>query len=290
MRGLAAAAACLMTGAMLSGCAVSSGGGPVPAAHPVHPPHAMQWLYGSAESAVAARQVYAQVTAFGQAAAASRPILSVILADGAGPDTPRFEPCGTKPLAAVFDADETLIWNVGPQRIFGQRNIDFDKAIWGQWEQDDKGQTRAMPGAVEMVSALRAAGIAVYVISNRSTASDAPTAATLRRLGFGEFVPGDTLLLMPEGATSSSKDSRRAKVAATHCVVLMGGDQLGDFSQAFNAEPAAGRMASTEQPGIKGLWGRGWFLFSNPVYGPWDKYDDAATFPAIDWSPKEGAN
>src|SRR3546814_9768775 len=49
--------------------------------------------------------------------------------------------------------------------------------------------------------------------------------------------------------------------------------------------PAAQRMALAMSAAAK-LWDKGWFLFPNPVYGPWDKlgWDDA--FPSDkQWEP-----
>src|SRR3546814_7303204 len=71
----------------------------------------------------------------------------------------------------------------------------------------------------------------------------------------------------PDGA---SKDGRRARIAARWCVIAMGGDQLGDFAQAFNARElsVADRKALATGGPIAALWGHGWFLLSNPVYGP----------------------
>src|SRR3546814_7314511 len=94
-----------------------------------------------------------------------------------------------------------------------------------------------MPGTVAMVSALRAAGITVIANTNRSAANAAGTEATLRAAGLGEFKHGETLFLAGDDADGSSKDGRRATIAARWCVIAMAGDQLGDFSQQFNDRP-----------------------------------------------------
>src|SRR3546814_21192741 len=86
-------------------------------------------------------------------------------------DAPRFEPCGDKPFAAIFDADETLIWNLGATRYMAERGIAFEPVIWDSWEKTGAGAARAMPGTVEMVAALRAAGVTVIANTNRSAAN-----------------------------------------------------------------------------------------------------------------------
>ena len=253
------------------------------------PPVALQYLYGSAEAAIAVRATNTRIADYGLARIKQRPTDSVILAAGATMDAPRFEPCGNKPFAAVFDADETLIWNLGPMRWFAEKGTAFDPKIWDQWEKTGAGKAVAMPGTVEMVSKLRAAGITVIANTNRSAANAKGSEDTLRAAGLGEFKHGETLFLMGDDATGSSKDGRRATIAAKYCVIILAGDQLGDFSQQFNVRdlPAATRTALATGPAAAALWDKGWFLFPNPVYGPWEKLGWDETFPSDkNWEPK----
>jgi 5'-nucleotidase (lipoprotein e(P4) family) len=282
---------------LLAGCAsapaeVATTPPPPATAVPVEaakPPVALQYLYGSPEAAAAVRATNRRIADYGVWRITARPKDSVVLAPGAGVDAPAFEPCGDKPFAAVFDADETLIWNLGPMRHFAEKGTSFDPKVWDQWEKSGAGKAVAMPGTIEMVNALRAAGITVIANTNRSAANAKGSEDTLRAAGLGAFKHGETLFLMGDDAGGSSKDGRRAAIAAKYCVIILGGDQLGDFSQQFNAKdlPAAQRMALATSAGATALWDKGWFLFPNPVYGPWEKlgWDDA--FPSDKkWEPK----
>ena len=270
---------------------------PPPVATPAEaakPPVALQYLYGSAEAAIAVRATNARIAEYGLARIKQRPTDSVILATGATMDAPRFEPSGTKPFAAVFDADETLIWNLGPMRYFAEQGIAFDPKVWDQWEKTGAGKAVAMPGTVEMVNRLRAAGIIVIANTNRSAANAKGSEDTLRAAGLGEFKHGETLFLMGDDAGGSSKDGRRAAIASKYCVIILGGDQLGDFSQQFNVKdlPAAQRMALATSAGAgagaTALWDKGWFLFPNPVYGPWEKLGWGDAFPSDkQWEPSQ---
>ena len=97
------------------------------------PPTGQQWLYGSAEGSIASAQVYKAMAQYVRAKAMNHAIKSqTVLADGSTPDAPRFESCGSKPLAAVFDADETLLWNVGAMRYMAEQGKDFDPVIWNE--------------------------------------------------------------------------------------------------------------------------------------------------------------
>jgi 5'-nucleotidase (lipoprotein e(P4) family) len=256
---------------------------------PASPPTGQQWLYGSAEGSIASAQVYKSMAQYVRAKALNRAIKTqIVLADGSTPDTPRFESCGTKPLAAVFDADETLIWNVGAMRYMAEQGKDFDPVIWNAWEKSGAGKALAMPGAIDALKIMRDAGVTIIANTNRTTANAKGTEDALRMAGLGEFKHQETLYLMGDDASGSSKDDRRAAIASKFCVIALGGDQLGDFAQAFNMKglSVADRRKLATHPAIADLWGNGWFLFSNPVYGPSIRggYDEIFT-PETKWEP-----
>jgi 5'-nucleotidase (lipoprotein e(P4) family) len=258
---------------------------------PTSPPTGQQWLYGSAEGSIASAQVYKSMAQFVRAQALNRSAkMQVVLAEGSTPDTPRFESCGAKPLAVVFDADETLIWNVGAMRYMAEQGKDFDPFIWNAWEKSGAGKALAMPGAIEALKIMRDAGVTVIANTNRSAANAKGTEDALRMAGLGEFKHQETLYLMGDDAMGSSKDGRRAAIAAKYCIIALGGDQLGDFAQAFNMKSlsVADRRKLATHPAIANLWGNGWFLFSNPVYGPSIRgsYDEIFT-SETKWAPAQ---
>lgn len=248
-------------------------------------PMGQQWLYGSAEGTIVIRQTYGALVGHALAQAKTRPSASVILDEATGSPVP----CGDKPLAVVFDADETLIWNIGPMRWFALRDGPFDSGTWDQWEKTGAGKAVAMPGAVAAMNALRAAGITPIANTNRSATNAAGSEATLAAAGLGDFRHGETLFLMGDDATGSSKDQRRATIAARWCVVAMAGDQLGDFRNAFNKPelPPLQRRALAMAAPYDGLWGNGWFLFANSVYGPSIRGGFDEIFPPeTHWEPQ----
>lgn len=257
---------------------------PAPAAAP-SVPMGQQWLYGSAEGAISVQQTYAQLTSYALARAKARPTDSVIIDETTGKPFP----CGNKPLAAVFDADETLIWNIGPMRWFALTGKEFDAKTWEQWERTGVGKAVAMPGAIAAMAALRAAGITPIANTNRSAANASSSAVTLAAAGLGDFSHGETLFLMGDDAGGSSKDGRRATIAARWCVIAMAGDQLGDFRNGFNKPelPPLQRRALAMSAPYAALWGNGWFVFANPVYGPSIRGGFDEIFPPeTHWEPQ----
>ncbi|MGB5078397.1 MAG: HAD family acid phosphatase [Sphingorhabdus sp.] len=290
---------------MLAGCAVQAEQATVPALGkealatqigekpgPASPPTGQQWLYGSAEATAASLQAYRAIAEFVSQKAAIRTegqgIRQTVLSSGTTPDAPRFDSCGSKPLAAVFDADETLIWNVGAMRYMAEQGKDFDPLIWNEWEKTGAGKAIAMPGAIAALAAMRRAGVTIIANTNRTAANAAGTESALYAAGLGSFRHGETLFLMGDAPDGSSKDGRRAIIASRYCVIAMAGDQLGDFSQAFNAKAisVADRKALSTHPAIIDIWGNGWFMLPNPVYGPSIRGSFEEIFtPETKWTP-----
>ena len=227
-------------------------------------PPQFQYLYGSAEAAALSRQAFRALVNYASYRRANGD--SVVLKAGATLAAPQWEACAGKPRAAVFDADETVVLNLGVEALAARNpSAPFDPAQWERWERTGAKAVAPVPGAVEAFGALRAAGIAVIINSNRASATAAGTVAGLKAAGLGDFTPGTDLFLR-DGP--SGKDARRATIAARYCVVAMGGDQLGDFSDLFNALPSPVERRRVADSGTAAtMWGNGWFVLPNPVYG-----------------------
>lgn len=209
----------------------------------------------SAESAAASLQAYQSLWAYVERQVAARKageaVRSVVLAEGATLDAPRYVPCEAKPFAILFDLDESATGS------------DPD-ARFRRWIGDGSDQVSAVPGAVEGIDALRREGVQAIFTSGRRPSGNNAAAAMLARLGFGDFVPGKTLILRG-GEPPIPGDHVRRTVAASYCVVAIVGDALGDFSDSFDAGDAARRPAAATETMVAPLWGAGWFLLPNPV-------------------------
>ncbi|GAA0672231.1 5'-nucleotidase, lipoprotein e(P4) family [Sphingomonas insulae] len=258
---------------------------PAPAGASPVPPQ-FQFLYGSAEAAALSRQAYSALVAYARYRKAAGD--GLVLAPNATLAAPQWVGCAEKPRAAVFDADETAVLNLGVEALAARNPAaPFDTAQWARWERTGAAATAPVPGAVEAFAALRSAGIAVIVNSNRSLANAAGTIAGLKAAGLGDFTLGSDLFLRdgPGG-----KDARRTAIAARYCVVAMAGDQLGDFSDLFNAIPsAADRRRVADTGAVANLWGNGWFVLPNPVYGTALKGNFDEVFPTGKrWTDTQG--
>jgi 5'-nucleotidase (lipoprotein e(P4) family) len=264
-----AVASCLV----LAGCAGTGGGKPadLPAPPPAKPQLAgMQYLYGSAEAAAVSRQAWTALVTYVASMQGGKDRRSVVLAEGATLEAPAFVPCAGRPQAAVFDVDETVLLNQGYEYddLTGRPGRDFDDR-WADWEKTGTGYASPVPGAKEGIDALRRMGVTVIFNTNRNAFNAEASEKAIEAAGLGPAVHGKTLFLAGDDKMGNLKDGRRWAIAKDYCVVAMGGDQLGDFSDLFNSEPASvpARRDLTALPGIAPMWGHGWFVLPNPVYG-----------------------
>lgn len=241
-----------------------------PAPAEIKPPPGQQWLYGSAEARILMVQEWNSIAEYVEKVAAARPNMSVVLAPGAAAEAPDFLACGDKPLAAVFDADETLIWNLGSTAWHVRNGKEFVYPVWIDWERTGAGKAAPIPGALNGLNRIRAAGVEVIVNTNREAENAEGTAATLEAAGIGSFVHGSTLFLKGDAPGGSGKDGRRTAISENYCVIALVGDQLGDIADIFNVKTLTPpqRKALAAEPAFDGMWGKGWFILPNPVYGP----------------------
>lgn len=262
-------------------------------------PDTMRWLYGSGEAAASSVQLYQALAAYVTGPVAytrAGKQRQTVLAEGAPLDKPYFEPCGEKKRAVVLDVDETALLNLGYEADAARSGAGFDVGKWSRWEATGADKVTAVPGAKTALDTIRKAGIVVIFNTNRSAANADATARAIEGAGLGPAKHAETLFLKgDDGGTGSGKDVRRWAIASGYCVVATVGDQLGDFSDLFNdpaLSPARRRAIAAAAP-FAALWGAGWFLLPNPVYGP----GVAGTFDDIfpqdmrwrDTAPAEGA-
>ena len=270
---------------------------PTPQAPTTSVPPAMQYLYGSGEAAALSIQSYFQLADFVIAKSSDRAIghdvTSVVLAPGATLADPKFEDCGSKPLAMVLDIDETALLNLGFEENQAETGKPYDQQRWDQWERSGAHAVAAVPGAIDAVTMARKAHVTVIFNSDRTAANASATVAAIAAAGLGQAVHGDTLWLKGDAGGGSGKDARRQAISAKYCVIAMAGDQLGDFSDLFNApalDPQA-RRAIVANRNLELIWGEGWFMLPNPAYGSALRGGFDAVFPADKrWAPAADAN
>ena len=270
----------LAAAASVASCATTTASPPpvpAPVAAPTGPTAAdvqaerirrFQYLYGSGEAGAVSIQTYHALIDFARDRVAQRPADSVILAAGSTLADAHFLPCGDKPLAAVFDVDETVLLNLGAE--LGEATGTSRRGALERWHASGSPAVAPVPGAKFALDALREMGVAVIFNTNRDNTYAAGTAAQIESVGLGPAVHGQNLYLRGDAGGVPGKDGRREAIAAQYCVIAMGGDQLGDFFDAFNARglPVPERRQAASRGWAAQMWGDGWFILPNPAYGP----------------------
>lgn len=132
-----------------------------------------------------------------------------------------------RPMAVIVDIDETVLDNSPYQLHLVRRGQVYEQASWKAWT--DSAVARPCPGALEFLHAAHKAGCEVFYITNRDVRERASTLKNLNDHGFPNA--DEAHLLLMDG--NSDKTDRRARVRATHEVVLLVGDQLRDFDERF---------------------------------------------------------
>lgn len=169
---------------------------------------------------------------------------------------------GSKSVAIIVDADETVIDNSDYEAFLIGQDFGYSSKTWTPWM--EAGQAKAMPGAKTFLDFAVAKGVDVFYVTNRKMVGYDGTKKNLENLGFPN-VDEKHLLLRTD---SSDKQVRRDSVAKDYEVALLLGDNLNDFTSAFRKKSVEERFAETDK--IKDQWGTRFIVLPNPTYGDWE--------------------
>ncbi|MBT3470875.1 MAG: hypothetical protein HOK49_06830 [Opitutae bacterium] len=171
-----------------------------------------------------------------------------------------------KPPAIIFDLDETLLDNTPWQVRAIREGYDYPTG-WKEWCLEAR--AGALPGALDFVRSATKMGIEIFYVSNRKAPVEEATRINLKALGFPLSADRDTVLLRNEKEEwGSDKTSRREVVARDYRVLMMFGDNLGDF---LETEPSRANVSVRAKvvDDHKQYWGSRWHMLPNPIYGGW---------------------
>jgi acid phosphatase len=227
------------------------------------------WVKHSAEYRAMTEQVYAEATRD----------LPGFIEDTSWSVIPGQDDAAELPVAVILDVDETVVSNIDFQLTFERP---FENWKLDEWTRN----TAATPihGVKEFVEAARAAGVTVFFVTNRPCEPrdgiDDPCPqrqSTIDDISeVGIETDADHVLLSDERGWNREKSTRRNHVAETHRVIMLIGDDLGDFLTCVRKKPYApctngatdtDRMKMVEDSAH--LWGNGWYILPNPMHGSW---------------------
>jgi acid phosphatase len=231
----------------------------------------IRWAEFSAEYQAISAQVYA----------AARRDLPRLLADPNWTALPGQVDAADKPPAIILDVDETVVSNADYQKSL----LYAPYSRFGHFDWMRNHTAAPVRGAVEMVDAARAAGVTVFFLTNRACEAfdgvdgDCPyeqvTIEDLREAGI-ETDREHMLMAWEQPGWSKEKLNRREYVARTHRVIMLFGDDYGDFVHCTRnkplapcTEPATRASRHAALDTYANYWGNGWYIFPNPMHGSW---------------------
>lgn len=170
------------------------------------------------------------------------------------------------PMAVILDADETVVDNSAYQARLVREGMAYDEPSWTAWVSEAR--ARAVPGARDFLDYARSRGVEVFYVTNRKAEEEEATRRNFVSLGLPLNATYDTLLVRGENGWTGDKTARRAHVAKTHRILLLIGDDLGDF---ISIDRKSREERSELVRSNRERWGRDWIVIPNPMYGSWER-------------------
>jgi len=237
--------------------------------HPHVPQQALLWAAYSAEYQAVTAQIYAQATRD----------LPRLIADESWSAVPGHEGPSGKPTAIILDIDETVTSGVDMELTM----VPFSTVRQYHWGLTH--QSIPIRGVTEFVNTAKDLGVEVFFVTNRPCepiegsdefcVQDQAVVNLVAEIGI-ETDTDHVLLADEKPDWGKEKVSRREFIATTHRVIMLLGDDYGDFVACSRAKPVApctegatraSRRAALET--YKDYWGNGWYILPNPMYGSW---------------------
>jgi len=180
------------------------------------------------------------------------------------------------PPAIIVDVDETMLDNSGYQAWNVASGQPFSNETWKAYVETKT--SKAVPGAVAFVRYANARGIKVFYVSNRTADMETATRENMKALNFPMGGNVDTFLMAGEqDGWTSRKGSRRAYIAKNYRVLLLIGDNFGDFVDGFKGTEAERQKIFDDS---LEHWTKNWIMLPNPTYGSFEAVPYAFDYSA----------
>jgi len=165
-----------------------------------------------------------------------------------------------RPRGIVVDVDETVLDNSPYQVELMQTGKPYESKTWTLWV--NQRMADSIAGSVSFLRYAASKGLTIWYVTNRSREEKQATLDNLNRL---HFPYADEAHVLTKENTSS-KEERRKRVDAQTPILLLVGDQLGDFYEATSQNPLdRAKIADTHASDF----GKRYILVPNAMYGEW---------------------
>ena len=171
-----------------------------------------------------------------------------------------------KPPAVILDIDETVLNNIPFQARAIIKGEGYPSG-WLDWMLEEA--STSVAGVKEFLDYAERKGVKVFYVTNRIAIAEEATRNNLKKLGLPLDLDRDVLLMKNENGWTSNKVSRRQLISEDYRILLLIGDQLGDF---ISLEESTVNIDSRKaiSTKYKDMWGKKWFMITNPIYGRWE--------------------
>jgi len=169
----------------------------------------------------------------------------------------------TLPPAIIVDVDETVLDNSPYDARLITSGKAYNSDTWAAWCKEMR--AKAVPGALDFCRYAHDKGITVFYVTNRREPLKLATRTNLQGLGFPLRTDMETVI--PKTHTSN-KGERRAAIAGNFRILLLIGDNAGDFYSGFTNASLVKRDALVSK--YVQYFGTKWIVLPNPMYGNWE--------------------
>ena len=168
-----------------------------------------------------------------------------------------------RPQAVIVDVDETILNNGPFSAAMILKNKSYGPEEWNKWVEQSSAEP--IPGSVEFLQLVDKNKMEIFYVSNRMENSLGPTYKNLVAVGFP--VKKENMMFRAAG-TSDSKMERRKLILDKYEVVMLVGDSMMDFTEAFEMKGVDASWELADK--IRSDFGNKYVVIPNPIYGPWE--------------------
>ena len=171
-----------------------------------------------------------------------------------------------KKPAIIVDVDETVLDNTAYE---ARMIIDGTKYPEGWIDWGKEAAATEVPGAKDFLNYVASKDVTIFYVTNRVVELKEATKKNLTKLGIPWDQTKDTVLMRGENNWDSDKGPRRTLVGNEYRVLLMVGDNLGDFVDAKDNNLSPNNRKNIVE-NYADYWGVKWFMLQNIAYGDWE--------------------
>ena len=187
------------------------------------------------------------------------------LADSSWSALPGQDVQGKRP-AIIVDVDETVLDNTAYEARMILDGTKYPEG-WVSWGKE--AVATEVPGAKDFLNYADSKGVTIFYVTNRVIELKESTKKNLTKLDIPWDQDIDTVLMRGENNWDSNKEPRRELIGEKYRVLLMVGDNLGDFVDAKDNNLSPEKRKEIVRA-YSDYWGVKWFMVQNIAYGDWE--------------------